>query len=180
MKYIYVIFNIICICGCNSAIDNKAILKDSNVTEAENIVCDQNYDSLLVIYVNEFTPTAIDLSNSLSSGIKSFLFSVDTNCLRKQAEYKYFIAMIFGKLALHHLKCCNQFYDLNQMKDSSAVLLINEFKRIAGYKDQQLEILNSGLITNYMQTDKDLFENPMIVNLINDIKLESKRIETGI
>src|SRR6266498_1295793 len=106
MRYIIFIFNFIGLWGCNSASDNKPVIKDSSINETKTIVCDQNYDSLLLKYANEFTPTTIDLNSSLSSDLKSFLLSVDTNCLRKQTEYKYFIALILEKLALHHLKCC--------------------------------------------------------------------------
>src|SRR5690606_20881172 len=110
MRYVIFLFNFINIWGCNSAQDNKAATKDSNFNETKNIVCDQNYDSLLIKYANEFNPTTIDLNSSLSSDLKSFLLSVDTNCLRKQTEYKYFIALILEKLSLYHLKCCNQQY----------------------------------------------------------------------
>jgi len=173
------LFNLI-IWGCNSASDNKNVIKDSSISETKNIVCDQNYDSLLLKYANEFTPTTIDLNSSISSDLKSFLLSVDTSCLRKQTMYKYFIALILGKLALHHLKCCNQHYDLYQMRDSTATLVINEFNRLAGYEGQRLEMLNSGLIMDYIQSDTMLSANPAIITVLNAIKIEEARIEKGV
>src|ERR1043165_7328967 len=98
MRYLIFIFNIISICGCNSLSNNKAT-KDHSISETKAIKCDQNYDSLLLRYANEFTPTSVDLNSSLSSDLQSFLLAVDSNCLREQTEYKYFIALILGKLA---------------------------------------------------------------------------------
>ncbi|HLF47310.1 MAG TPA: hypothetical protein VI548_12855, partial [Chitinophagaceae bacterium] len=126
MRHVIFLFNFISMWGCNSTTDNKPVVKDNNVNEIRQIICNQDYDSLLLKYADEFTPTTIDLNSSISSDLKSFLFSIDTNCLRKQTEYKYFIALILGKLSLHHLKCCNQHYDLYQMREGSAAVIINE------------------------------------------------------
>ncbi|MEI9811066.1 MAG: hypothetical protein WDO16_26035 [Bacteroidota bacterium] len=158
----------------------RAVIKDSSVNETKSIVCDQNYDSLLLKYADEFTPTTIDLNSSLSSDLKSFLLSVDTNCLRKQTEYRYFIALILEKLALYHLKCCNQHYDLYQMREGAAAVIINEFNKLAGNEGKRLEMLNSGLITDYINSDKTLSTNPAIINVMKAIESESKRIGKGI
>lgn len=180
MRYIIFLFNLLNIWGCNTTSDNKTATKDSTVNETKNIICDQNYDSSLVKYANEFAPTTIDLNSSLSSELKSFLLSVDTNCLRKQKEYKYFVALILQKFALHHLKCCHHFYDLYQMREGAAAIVVNEFNRLAGYEGQRLEILNSGLITNYIQSDKILSANPVIAEVMDAIRKEEARIEKGI
>ncbi len=178
MRYIILLFNFISMWSCNSAVENKQAQNSSSATK--NIICNQNYDSLLLRYANEFTPSTIDLNGSFSTDLRSFLLSVDTICLRKQAEYKYFIALILGKLALHHLNCCNQHYDLYQMREGAAALIINEFSKLAGYEGQRLEMLNSGLITDYIESDKMLSENPAIYSVMNAIKSEKKRIEKGI
>lgn len=180
MRYVIFLFNLISILGCNSASDNKTVINDSSVNETKNIICEQNYDSLLLKYSNDFAPKTIDLNSSLSSDLKSFLLSVDTNCLRKQTEYKYFIALILAKLALHHLKCCNQHYDLYQMREGAAAVIINEFNKLAGYEGKRLEMLNSGLITDYLENDTMLSANPAITNVMNAIKSEGRRIKKGI
>lgn len=180
MKYVIFLFNFITMWGCNSATDNKPAVKENNVSKVKQIICDQDYDSLLLKYADEFTPTTIDLNSSVSSNLKSFLLAVDTNCLRKQREYKYFIALILGKLALHHLKCCNQHYDLYQMREGAAAVIINEFNKLAGYEGQRLEMLNSGLIKDYIESDTMLSANPIIINVMNTIKKEEIRIEKGI
>src|SRR5215831_20612668 len=111
MHYAIFLLIVVNIWGCNSASDNKTVLKDQSI-EAKTPACNQNYDTSLIRYANEFTAKTIDLNSSLSADLKSFLLSVDSNCLKKQTEYKYFITLILEKLALHHLKCCNQHYDL--------------------------------------------------------------------
>jgi hypothetical protein len=62
--------------------------------------------------------------------------------------------MILAKLAWHHLSCCNRHYDLYQMRDSAAAaVIINEFNKLAGYEGQRLEMLQSGAIVEYIETD---------------------------
>ncbi len=180
MRYIPFLFTVIYIWGCEAGSPGKVAIKDTSISVAKNIVCDQNYDSLLLKYANEFAATTIDLNSSLSSGLKSFLLSVDTNCLRKQKEYKYFVALILEKLALHHLKCCNQHYDLYQMREGAATIIINEFDRLAGYGGQQLEMLNSGVVMDYILNDKTLSTNPTISRVKNAMEAESARIKKGI
>ncbi len=180
MRYIILTLYFIGTWGCDFTPDSKNVIQDSSTNEVKSIVCDQNYDSLLLKYANEFAPTTVDLNSSLSLALQSFLLSVDTKCLRKQTEYKYFISFILEKLALYHLKCCNQHYDLYQMREGAAAVIINEFNTLAGYEKERLEILNSGLITDYIKSDKILSTNPAIISVMNAINLESKRIEKGI
>ena len=179
MRYIIFLFNLL-ILGCNSTPNTNAVAKDSTVNETKNIVCNQNYDSLLIKYANEFTPTTIDLNSSLSSDLKSFLLSVDTTCLRKQTRYKYFIALILEKLAFHHLKCCNQHYDLYQMREGAAAIVINGFNKLGGYERQRLEMLNSDLITDYIKSDTMLSNDYSIIKVMDSIEAQRKRIEKGI
>ncbi len=180
MRYIIILFSFITICSCHYASENKVIIKDNSVYENQFIYCDQNYDSILFKYATEFNPITIDLNSSLSPDLKSFLLSVDTNCLRKQAEYRFFIILILEKLALYHLKCCNQNYDLYQMREGAASVIINEFSKLAGYEGKRIEMLNSGLITDYLESNRMLLSNPTIANIMDTIKSEEKRIEKGL
>jgi hypothetical protein len=180
MRYLLFIFSFISSCGSDSTIDYHTFATDSTVNLSKKIVCNQNYDSSLVRYANDFSPTTIDLNSSLSSDLKSFLMSVDTSCLRKQTKYKYFIALILQKLALHHLKCCNQQYDLYQMREGAATLIINEFNNLAGYEGKRLEMLNSGLITEYIKKDSELSKIPIMKDAINATMEEERRIEKGV
>lgn len=180
MRYVAFLICLSVLWACNSTSNSKAAVNEASFNETKNKDCDQNYNTLLVKYANEFSPSTIDLNRSLSTDLKSFLSSVDTNCLRRQEGYKYFIALILGKLALHHLKCCNQHYDLYQMREGAAIVIINEFDKLAGYEGSRLEMLNSGLITDYIKSDKILSGNPVIANVMQRIESESKRIEKGI
>jgi hypothetical protein len=179
MRYLILLIYLLNLRGCNSASNSKTVIKEAGLVE-NNKDCDRNYDTLLLKYASEFTPSTIALNESLSPDLKSFLLSVETNCLRKQKEYKYFIALILGKLALHHLKCCNQHYDLYQMREGAATVIINEFEKLAGYEGKRLEMLNSAHITDYIKSDKILSANPDVANVMDTIKSESKRIERGI
>ncbi len=180
MRYLIFLFNFISIWGCNSSTDDRPVLEESGENKSKSIICDHNYDSLLFKYAHEFNATTIDLNSSLSSDLKSFLFSVDTTCLRKQNEYRYFIGLILGKLAYHHLKCCNQHYDLYQMREGAAAVIINEFNKLAGYEGKRFEMLNSGLIVDYIKSDTMLSTSPAIINVTKAYESERKRIKKGV
>lgn len=179
MRSLIFIFSFIGICSCNPVSDNKDDTNESITDQTSNIVCEQNYDSLLLRYADEFTPSKIELNSSLSPELSSFVLSVDASCLQKQSMFRYFISIVLGKLALHHLKCCNQNYDLYQMRVGASAVIINEFGKLAGYDTQRLEMLNSGLIKDYIEKDTILSTIPAIVKIINAIKTEEKRIEEG-
>jgi len=143
--------------------------------------CKENYDSMLMVISKEFEPTSIELNKSLSSNANSFLLNVDTNCLRRQSEYVVFITIILSKLYLHHLKCCNQGYDLLSMKDGAGGVIINEFENLVGYdKNANLEFLNSFKIVDYIKSRPDLLKNPELRSLLKKIDKEEKRIEKGV
>lgn len=154
----------------------------ASVTQQVNTTdCKENYDSMLLVISNEFEPKSINLNNSISSKASSFILNVDTNCLRKQSMYDTFIAIILAKLYSHHLKCCNQGYDLLSMKEGAAKVIIVEFEKMAGYdKKPNLEFLNSGKIVNYINSQPDLQKNLEIQSLLKEINKQEKRIERGV
>lgn len=88
--------------------------------------------------------------------------------------------MILAKLDLYHAKCCNQNYDLYQMREGSAGIIINEFNRFSGYKAQRLEMLQSGTVEYYIQKDKELAADPTIKEIARQIAAENSRIEKGV
>lgn len=180
MKYALLFFSFIILYGCNSLNEKRPAIQSNTDKEVKRIICNQNYDSLLLKYANEFTATTIDLNSSLSSDLKSFLLKVDTNCLRKQSEYKYFITLILAKLALHHLKCCNQGYDLYQMREGSAAIIINEFDKMSGSVNEHLEMYESGFVMDYISSDKTLSTNSIIKKVLRQFKAEGARIDKGV
>lgn len=173
MRYFILLLTACTVLSCNADSSRKRLGDGRSKKKATSFVCDQNYDSLLLKHANEFYPTTIDLNGSMSVGLKSFLLSADITCLRRQAEYKYFIALILVKLALHHLKCCNQHYDLYQMREGPAAIVINEFDRLGGYSQSGLEMLNSGLIVDYIRSEKSLITNPEITEVMSGMEAEN-------
>jgi hypothetical protein len=157
--------------------DSKVIV--NTITVDSNMDC-QDFDSILVKHADQFAPGTIELAGSISRQLDTFLVNVDTNCLRKQSHYKYFISVILGKLALHHLQCCNQGYDLYHMREGGASIVINEFNQMAGYGAENLEMLNSVIVKDFIEREPTLYSNPVIKKLIIAMNNESSRIEKGI
>ncbi len=151
----------------------------ANVTIVKQEACNNDYDSLLIKYAIDFKATNLELDKCLSPQLDSFLLHVDTNCLRKQKEYKTFIAIILAKLSIHHLQCCNQGYDLFSMENRGAKIIVDEFRRMSGYQNIHLEMLNSGFIFDFIESDKTLKENPAIKLLIKKHDKEADRIDAG-
>lgn len=180
MRNIIFLLSLCGICSCITASDNKEDIKENLLSQSKILACEQKYDTLLLKYANEFAPSKIELNRSLSPDLSAFILSVDVSCLQKQTIFRYFISMVLGKLALYHLKCCNQYYDLYQMREGAAAIIINEFSKLAGYESQNLEMLNSGLIKDFIEKDMILSTNPAIVKVINAIISEENRIKKGV
>ncbi len=176
------IFSIILIalseCGSQTSANHDQE-KQNNIVKGKQI-CNPADDSLLLKYGNEFTPTDLELDSSLSFDLKKYLSKVDTSCLRKVSNYRYFISMVLAKLYLYHLKCCDQSYDLYQMKTGEAAIIINEYDKVSGYNSQNLEMLSSGTIVEFINNDKILSANPSVHAQLNKIKLEEDRLRRGI
>lgn len=150
MKSIYLLT--IILFACNNFNQNKeASLKYPIKNIHEEKTCSIDYNSQLDTYSKTFEPKSIDLNQSISKPLDSFLLHVDTNCLRQQKQYQNFITTILAKLYYHHLKCCNQGYDLQSMAKGGAKIIIDDFERIAGYRERRLEMLNSGTVVDYIE-----------------------------
>lgn len=157
--------------ACNYSNKTKETSKDK--------ICTTDYDSVLDKYSQSFEPSTIDLSKSLSPTLNLFLLNVDTNCLRKEKKYEVFITIILAKLNYYHLKCCNQGYDLQSMEQGGAKVIINEFKNIAGYKSQRLEMLNSSTVVDFIEHHQALKDNTTLKDILKKIDEEASRIDKG-
>jgi hypothetical protein len=136
-----------------------------------------SYDSLLTRFADEFEAVEISLDKSLTNTVSDFLNKVDTTCLRTQREYEYFIAEILAKQYLHHLQCCNQGYDLLSMKKKSASIIVREFQVASGMSNPNLEMLNSGVIVDFIEKRPNLKTRGKLSSLLERIKNEQARIE---
>lgn len=153
---------------------------NSNVvkTKASNFNCDSLDDSRLLKVAAEFTPTKIELSESLEDSASALITGVQPACFEKMKSTKLVIATLLGKLYLSHLKCCNQGYDLRSMKKGAATIIINRFERMAGYEGKKMEMLNSGRIVDFIQEDLSLRTNTDLQNILKAITKESNRINS--
>ena len=162
--------------ACSNTDNNKAVVSPKTESAIkDNRDCNQIHDSMLVRFADAFTPISISLDKSILQELKSFIFSIDTVCLRKQNKYEYFVSVIVAKQALHHLQCCNQGYDLYQMREGAAAIIINEFDRFSGYKSKKLEMLNSGVIVDYINSNSTLSSDTTLANLVKLIKAQQSR-----
>jgi hypothetical protein len=162
--------------NCNVTTNNEVKESSGSVRQGN---CNQNHDTALLKYANEFNPTEINLQKNISKELDSFLLNAYTVCLRKQTKYEFFIAAILANLYYYHLSCCNQGYNLLSMKAGSAGIIINEFENLAGYKSQNLEMLNSEIIVDYLELHPQLRETPLLKLLLEKIKKEATRIDKG-
>lgn len=126
--------------------------------------CD-SYDSLLLAYAENFKALAVNLEESISAELRNFINTVDTNCLRQQKQYKFFIATVLAKLYVYHIEYGEVGYDLLGMKTGAAKIIIEEFQVLAGY-NKRLEFLNSGNIVTYIKQDPELQTNKTIRKII--------------
>ncbi len=178
MRFLFFLIIVFFISGCNSNNQDKNS-SPANVSASKLKVCNNDYDSLLLKYANDFKASTIDLDESLSPQLDSFLLYADTNCLRKQKEYKTFISIILAKLCLHHLQCCNQGYDLLSMETQGAKVIVVDFRNMSGYQNKHLDMLNSEFIIDFIESDKKLKENAGIKSILTKINKEVDRIEKG-
>ena len=178
MKFLSIILSIIII-GCHGGDSKSEIHNQTYLDTTSPKPCNINYDSLLIRYGNDFEAEKIDLNKCLSQEVRSFILKADTNCLEKQKEYKNFITVILAKLYIHHLQCCNQGYDLLSMKEGAASIVINAFEKLAGYNGQNLEMLNSGIIVDYIDKEPSFKINKIVQLLRKNIEKEVIRIAKG-
>jgi len=116
-------------------------------------------------YAENFKASTVNIEESLSAELRNFINKIDTNCLRQQKQYKFFIAAIPAKLYVYHIEYGEVGYDLLGMKTGAAKTIINEFQILAGY-NKKLEFLNAGNIVAFVKHDPDLRENKTLHKLI--------------
>jgi hypothetical protein len=171
----YIIIFIAFFSSCNQVEKKK---DNSNLTPVQQVVqqvtitdsCN-SYDSLLSEYAETFKALTVNLEESISAELRNFINTVDTNCLRKQKQYKYFVATILAKLYAYHIEYGEVGYDLLAMKTGAAKIIIKEFQILAGY-NKRLEFLNSGNIVSFIKQDPELRTNKTLQKLISQFKWE--------
>ncbi len=112
-------------CGNSSVEINKSGLKKASTEIAtikiDTVIskCNVDFDSTLTRLAKSFSARDIGLGLSISGELNQFLIKVDTNCLRKQIKYQYFITVILAKLALYQVKY-DRFVEVNKFVRSNS------------------------------------------------------------
>ncbi len=166
----------VCIHCSNSHQANSNKQKDSSINKS-NIGRPCNNIPHLMELGSSFKPTDLGLNVSLNKNteLNQFLDTMDETCLMKQHNYEIFIAVILVKQYYYHLSNAHQGYDLLSMRIGNASKIIHCFRKMAN-KEARMEMLNSGLITDYLK------KNPQIRNIeintyLNKIKNVNDSIE---
>jgi hypothetical protein len=159
--------------SCNENVSGNSKPLPTSITEP---ACNENYDSILAKLAHEFKPASVDLDRSISGRIDSFLLAADTVCLRNQKGYKLFIATILAKEFYYHVSIGHQGYDLQSMDGGGARIIVEDFKKMAGYQGRHLEMLNSGTIMDFIKKD-DSLKNELSY-LIKQIEKKSDEVDS--
>jgi hypothetical protein len=177
--------------GCSQTADKvKNTDTDSGTHNAPVIrtgsapaVCDVDYDTTLVRLAKAFKATDIDLWHSMPEELNQFMIKVDTNCLRKQKQYPFFISTILAKLVLYQLTCCHQHYELRATSKGGplgATVIVNEFEWMAGFQNKVTDMLNSGEVEKYILKTPQLESNPYLKRIMLKIKKAEDNISKGV
>lgn len=145
---------------------------------ADTSICPTDYDSALIRYAGKYQPDSIEFNNSFSGELDSFLLKIDTNCLRKQTSYEFFVCALIVKHLLYELKCCNQDYDLQGMTEGPGAVIVREYRRMA-YQNKPQEMLNAGSVIPYIEKNEKLRDNLLLHKILVQIKKQDQRIQSG-
>ncbi len=127
-----------------------------------------NYDKILIRLAGKFIPTSMYLDKSISPELRSFITSIDTSCLRKQKQYKFFVSEILAKLYVYHVKKIEVGANLLSMKTGAAKTIINALQLLTGHQHVR-EFYNSGMVVDFIRKDSLLKKDKKLYALIKDI-----------
>ena len=147
-KMLIIIVLFLCFCINNKAKQELAIKNG----------CNKNYyTEILKNRIEDFKPTQLNLDSSIINNkeLKIFLDTVNIECLEEQRLYKEFITTILIKEYYFQLNNYNQSYDLLQMKNGNAKVIINGFMKLSGV-DKNIEMLSSGYIMEYLKNNPEI------------------------
>lgn len=150
-----------------------------NKSEKENIVvsCNDNliksYDSLFVVMGDKFTPNNLNFDKSIQSNqdVDKFIYSVKQNdkCLERSNEFNTFILTLILKQYKFHLQNYHQGYDLFSMNSGNANYIIDKYLYMIGKNKNDLEMLNSGYIVEFLNNTKKIQQNESQKKLVEEI-----------
>jgi len=156
----------------------KARLAINNCSD--NLI--KSYDSLFVVMSNKFSPKDIDFDKSikLNEDVDKFIDSIKQNdkCLYKSEELNTFVVILLLKQYKFHLQNYHQGYDLFSMCSGNAKYIIGKYLLLINKKSNDLEMLNSGYIVEFLNTTKAIKLNDSekkLLDTVNKMEIELQK-----
>ncbi|MBX7204096.1 MAG: hypothetical protein K1X81_01605 [Bacteroidia bacterium] len=153
--------------ACSSEVNNK---DKSNVISIDVKTDSMEFDRFVINYI----PHNIDMSKDLNDTLSHYNIDEIFSNVSEQAKNRW-VYILMLKQYLHHLKVGNQGYDLYTMRKGKTGIIINYYIRSSNQKPNG-EFLNSGSIVDATALKKHLSNDPIIIELMNKIRVENKRI----
>ncbi|REC52553.1 hypothetical protein DRF68_02185 [Candidatus Chryseobacterium massiliae] len=141
-----------------------------------NIKCNDSiikkYESFFITRSENFIPSDINLYKSIESDRKlnSFIDSLKMydSCFYKNEKLNYFITVLILKQYKFQLKNYHQGYDLFSMDKNNGKYIVEKYLLLLGKKRNDLEMLNSGYIVDYL-SKKEYKKSIIQKNILNEI-----------
>jgi hypothetical protein len=125
-----------------------------------------------------FKPVSKELRFNIND-IDSLIFQKVLGFPDQEEVNKLFI-LILLKQYYFHLRCCNQSYNLHDMRIGSAGIIINRYYEIASVKIWDNFLSSDEPYYWIIKNNKKYYNNRKIKKMIRLINKEQKRIENGI
>ena len=141
-----------CINENNTAKKQNEVIASSNKITCDSIQVNKTLKQLAM----DFTPNSIDINKSMSNELNLFLSKSDSDCIKSNSNYKFFICLVLLKQCYYHKKEYHLSYNLRSMKLGTAKFIIAEYENISQDHD---EFLSSYSVLNYSKTDSTLMND---------------------
>lgn len=181
LKIVFYLLIFILFWSCQKRNQKK---KEYNIGKKENVlnICNDSiikvYDSLFSIRSEKFNPNNIDFDESIKSDqqLNHFIDSLKVydTCFYENNERNNFITILILKQYKFHLENYHQGYDLLSMDKNNAGYVIDKYLSILDKKKNDLEMLNSGYIVEYLNRSKNK-KNRTQKSLLDDINKISEK-----
>lgn len=153
--------------ACSSEINNK---DKSNVISIDVKIDSVAFDRFVINYI----PHNIDMSKDLNDTLSRYNIDEIFSNVTEQTKNRW-VYILMLKQYLYHLKVGNQGYDLYTMRKGKTEIVINSYILSSNQKPNG-EFLNSGSIVDAIALKKYLSNEPIIIELMNKIRIENMRI----
>ncbi len=126
----------------------------------------------------KYEPSSIDLSVDMDNYLPNFDLSQEVHNSNKDSIINRIVHIFLLKQYKYHLQKSNQGYDLLMMRKGKAKIIIDRFAQVNSI-ELNLEFLNSSTPYTLINKNNLYSRDPLIVELIEQIKFEQERILKG-